>query len=223
MIQAANQQDLQRLKTLDVPIVSDAIEAFKLRDATEGFTGSEIRCLTPQLGPMLGYAVTAVVDCMTPGPRPGKGKQPELWQLLERSPLPAVLVFAHGEKNIERASVLGDIVARTALRLGAAGLVTNAAVRDLEPTAQLGFKVFARGTVVSRANNTTLSIGGDVQVSGMHVRMGDLIFGDANGCVVIPKEIALADLFREIEAAQESERRRVAVIEGPDFTAAKLG
>ena len=49
---------LETLRQIDTPTLANAIEAFKVRDRTEGYVGGDIRCLFPELGPMVGYAVT---------------------------------------------------------------------------------------------------------------------------------------------------------------------
>ena len=55
------------LKTVDTPTLSNAIELLKLTTANEGFTPLSVRCLSPELGRMVGYAVTAHVETMTEG------------------------------------------------------------------------------------------------------------------------------------------------------------
>ena len=210
--------DLDRLLALEAPTISDAVENLTGRDRTTGFTGSEIRCLAPELGPVVGYAVTAVADCTTPGPPPkDQGKRPDLWRLIEASPKPAIVVIEHVENHPERGSVFGDVVTTIAMRCGAIGLVTNAAVRDFPPIRAMGFHVFSRGTVTSRGNNTAIAVGEPVTVSGMLVRMGDLVFGDSNGVVLIPKELPLGDLFAEVERVRADDSARIAAAKAPGF------
>ena len=214
--------DLGRLRTFDGPTLSDAIENLTGRDRTTGFAGSDIRCLDPEISPMIGFAVTATVDCTKPGPWPGRGKQSDLWRLLETAPKPAVVVLQHPGPNPERASVFGDVVATIAQRFGAVGLVTDGSVRDFPAIRQLRFGVWARGTVTSRGNNTTLSVGGEVTLSGMNVTTGDLVFADTNGVVLIPKATALDDLFREVAKVREADAERIQLITTPDFTIERL-
>ena len=49
---------LERLRALDTCIVSNAIERLDVRLRNEGFTDISVRCLTPSLPPMVGYAAT---------------------------------------------------------------------------------------------------------------------------------------------------------------------
>ena len=50
--------DFEKLRSLDTPTVSNAIERFDVRLRNEGFVHATARCLFPELPPMLGYAVT---------------------------------------------------------------------------------------------------------------------------------------------------------------------
>jgi 4-hydroxy-4-methyl-2-oxoglutarate aldolase len=59
----ANQ--LETLRRIDSPTISNAIETFNVRPHTEGFMGMEIKSLMPELGVTVGYAVTLTADSQT--------------------------------------------------------------------------------------------------------------------------------------------------------------
>src|ERR1700687_761463 len=86
-------EQLAALRALDTPTVCNAIESFKVRGRVEGFCGMDVRCLSPQLGVMLGYAVTLTVDSTTPG----VPSDQQVWRAWMRamadSPQPVVLVL----------------------------------------------------------------------------------------------------------------------------------
>ena len=52
---------LDALRKYDTPTLSNAIETFGIRPADEGFVSGGVRCLFPELGPMVGYAATAMI------------------------------------------------------------------------------------------------------------------------------------------------------------------
>ena len=58
-------RQIHELKNIDTPTVSNAIEQFHLRPLNEGFMGMEIRCFFPELGVMVGHALTLTVDTTT--------------------------------------------------------------------------------------------------------------------------------------------------------------
>ena len=61
-------EELKSLIALDTPTICNAIEAFKVRDQTYGYTGVDVRCLFPDLGVMVGYAVTVTIAADQPAP-----------------------------------------------------------------------------------------------------------------------------------------------------------
>ena len=60
-------EHIEALRAIDTPTICNAIERFGVRGPVEGFLGMGIRCLTPDLGIMVGYAITVTVDSTTPG------------------------------------------------------------------------------------------------------------------------------------------------------------
>lgn len=97
-----------------------------------------------------------------------------------------------------RAASLGGILATRLLRRGAAGLVTDGAVRDSSDFADLSFPTFAAG--ISATTNLAQHHAVDLQVpigcAEVAVYPGDLIVGDAEGVVCVPRELA-AEVARD--------------------------
>src|SRR5215470_19045636 len=56
---------LTELRAIDSPTVANAIEYFTVRPRVAGYCGADVRCLTPRVGTMLGYAVTCKGDSTT--------------------------------------------------------------------------------------------------------------------------------------------------------------
>lgn len=186
----------ERLRRYDTPTISNAIESFAVRDRTEGFASSAIRCEFPELGPLAGYAVTCTVDSTTGGPqRPTR--LPDLIDTLAAAGGPSVIVCQYVGSDRVRGCFLGDMSAALYRRLGAVGAITDMPNRDL-PSIQRrapGFHVFGAGTVASHGNGAVIDVGIPVTVGGLRVRPGDLIHADANGVVSIP--LAIADQVAE--------------------------
>ena len=59
-------EQIRALQEIDTPTICNAIETFNVRGRIEGFLGMDIRCLSPELGTMVGYALTVTVDSTTP-------------------------------------------------------------------------------------------------------------------------------------------------------------
>ena len=183
-------QQFEDLRKIDTPTVCNAIEPFAVRRDSEGFMGWEIRCQFPELGVMLGYAVTATVDSMTPSRQQSRAPMLRLWEALAAAPKPAVLVFKDLSPRNSHSCHCGDVMASTAHALGAIGLVTDGGVRDLEGVRALGFQYFAPGMTAAHGRHQVVDVNVPVVVSEVEVLPGDLIHGDRNGVVKVPLEIA---------------------------------
>ena len=82
----------------------------------------------------------------------------------------------------------GDRMSRLALERGIAGIVIDGATRDVEEISNLRFPVFAVGAAPSPPGRERPGeIGVAIQCGGRPVSPGDLIFGDGDGVVVLPK------------------------------------
>jgi len=172
--------------------LSNAIETFDVRPRDEGYMSAEIRCLFPELGPMVGYAATATIRAK----RPGHGDQTALYRHVREVATPRVVVVQDLDDPPGHGSLWGEVNATIFGALGSAGCVTNGCVRDLKEARAMGFHFFARGPGVSHAYVRVESAGQPVTVGGLRVSSGDLIHADQHGVLLIPFEIA-----RELPAA----------------------
>jgi 4-hydroxy-4-methyl-2-oxoglutarate aldolase len=208
---------LETLRQIDTPTLANAIEAFKVRDRTMGYTGGDIRCLFPELGTMIGYAVTIEADSTTPGPVPPRDAFFQVWEALEKAPKPAVLVMQDVSPDPGRGCHFGEVMATTALRMGAVGLVTDGGVRDLTEARGLGFHYFSKGVVCAHGNATFRRIGVPVTISGQQINPGELIHADINGVLVVPTDIA-DRLQGAVDDVRRRERKIMDFINSTEFT-----
>lgn len=185
---------IEELRRIDSPTIANAIETFEVRPRVSGYAGYDIRCIFPDLPPTVGYAVTCTVDSTTEG-REGIGFE-ALYEVLARTPGPTVVVMQDVGEDRLHSCHAGEVMSTRMKSLGAVGILTDGGLRDVREVRQLGgFQYFCAGLVVSHGNPICVSVGDDVEISGMTVRPGDLLHGDANGIVQVPHECA-ADVAR---------------------------
>ena len=213
-------EQLETLRAIDTPTISNAIELYKVRDRTEGFMGFDVKCQFPDLGVMLGYAVTAICDNQ-PGPVAGRQAYFEWLQAIEQSPKPVVCVFQDVSPSRPHSCYFGEVMSNCAQKVGAIGLVTDGGVRDLAEAEALGFHYFSPGAVASHGNFAITQVGIPVTVSGVTVTPGDLIHADRNGVLVIPDDV-VERLPDGVELIRARERRTLEYVHSPDFTLAGL-
>lgn len=118
-------------------------------------------------------------------------------------------------------SVSGDLLVGMARNRGIKGLVTDGLVRDLAGVLGVGLPVYCAGiTANSPVRNGPGTVGQPVVLGGVAIESGDLILGDNDGIVVVPRGQVKAVLARlpEIRAAEAALEAKVkAGLEVPDF------
>ena len=110
-------------------------------------------------------------------------------------------------------------MSKLARRLGAVGMVTDGALRDVDEVRALGFHYFMQYPVVSHANFEIETVGEPIELDGQRVETGDLVHGDVNGITLIPWEI-LAQLRDAVDAVRTAEAGDMTYIDSTDFTLA---
>jgi regulator of RNase E activity RraA len=120
-------------------------------------------------------------------------------------------------KGDQTAALCGEIMATQAQASGVAGFVIDAAVRDSHELAHGQFPVFSAGT---NPCGPTKAIGGLVNwpasVAGVAINPGDLIVGDADGVVVIPRE-EVPVILELAQKKVDAEAKRIAAIKAGDL------
>jgi regulator of RNase E activity RraA len=212
---------IEALKKITSPSVANAIETFKVRPRNQGQMSSEIRTLFPEMGPLVGYAVTAVIRAE---PEPLEGHRASTygwWDYVLSIPAPRVVVVHDLDEPRGPGAQWGEVQANIHKALGCAGVVTDGSVRDLDEVRALGFQFAAAHVSVSHAYVHMVDFGLPVKLGGLWVKPGDLVHADQHGVVTIPPDIAerIPEAVAKVEA---DERKIIDVCKSKDFSAQKL-
>ncbi|WP_432534350.1 fumarylacetoacetate hydrolase family protein [Kineococcus arenarius] len=118
-----------------------------------------------------------------------------------------LVIEARGESG---SGTLGDILAIRANARGAAGIVTDGGVRDVDAVAAVGLPVYSRGAhpAVLGRKHVPWDVDVTIACGGAAVQPGDVIVGDSDGVVVVPR--ALVEEVVDAALAQEEEDAWVA-------------
>ncbi len=189
------------LRKFDSPTLSNAIETFAIRPRDEGYMSMDVRCLFPELGPMVGYATTATIRARG---RPDHSDQTALYQHVRDVAGPRVVVVQDLDEPPGRGSLWGEV---------------NATI--MKEVRAIGFHFFARGPGVSHAYIRVESTGRPVTVGGLLVSPGDLIHADQHGVLLIPREIA-GELPAAAERVIASEQSLLNWVRSSEFDADEL-
>ena len=107
-------------------------------------------------------------------------------------------------------AVIGDLMTRMAFNLGAAGVVTDGAVRDTPGVIEVGLPVYCAGVSPnSPQQNGPGTVGLAINIGGITVNPGDVVVGDGDGIVVVPADaldrvVARVREIRRLEAEMEA-------------------
>lgn len=88
-------------------------------------------------------------------------------------------------------AILGEMMGRYAATKGIAAIVINGAIRDRKGLASLSIPVYAKGVTPNGPfKSGPGEIGYPVVVGGVSVNSGDLVVGDEDGVIILPRELA---------------------------------
>ena len=109
----------------------------------------------------------------------------------------------------------GELLSTAARARGAAGCLTDGFVRDIKPIRRMRFPVFHGGIAPldSKGRGKVAEIDVPIRCAGVAVSPGDLVVGDADGVIVIPRAVeavaldkAFAKVRGENDTREELER-----------------
>jgi 4-hydroxy-4-methyl-2-oxoglutarate aldolase len=127
--------------------------------------------------------------------------------------VPAGSVIVLDNAGRTDATVWGDILTLVASRRGIAGTAIDGVCRDAGRSAELAYPMFARGRWMRTGKDRVQLVGLQVPVTlgKVRVRPGDIVVGDDDGVVVVPRdrETEVLDAVLAIERAEEDIRKQV--------------
>lgn len=191
---------LLELKRWNTPTIYNGWEQITTRNsARENFNLEVCHDFTPQMGPMVGYAVTVVIE---PGNPEHVKANRDAWSEYRRYVAdvqgPKIVVVQDLDKPVAFGSFWGEVNSNIHRALGCVGTITDGAIRDVDEMTNAGFKAIARQLCVGHAKVIPVRWDCDVTVFGCRIQPGRLIHADKHGFLVIPE----CDQGRLLEAAR---------------------
>jgi len=182
--------DLYQLKRWNTPTIYNGWEQVTKRNpATEGINIERTQDFMPQMGPMIGYAVTLVIEPSNQSHRtanPNAGE--EYRKYIASVPGPKIVVVQDLDKPKVLGSHWGEVNALMHRALGCVGTVTDGAIRDVDEMTDAGIKALAQRLCVGHAFVHPVRWGCDVEVFGTKISPGDLIHADKHGFLAIAED-----------------------------------
>ncbi|WP_417259937.1 RraA family protein [Celeribacter sp.] len=103
-----------------------------------------------------------------------------------------------------RYALWGELMTTRALHLKAAGAVLDGYVRDADGIESQGFPTFCRGVYAQDqgVRGKVMDFRTAIEIDGIRIETGTLIYGDREGVLIIPKEAEEEVIHRALEKAE---------------------
>jgi 4-hydroxy-4-methyl-2-oxoglutarate aldolase len=110
----------------------------------------------------------------------------------------------------------GGLMSMRAMHLKAAGAVLDGFVRDSKEIERLGFTVFSRGVYAQDqgTRGKVIDYGCPIEISGIRVEPGSLLFGDREGMLVVPREVETEVVEQALDKARTESTIAIAIRDG---------
>ena len=198
--------------TLYSAVISDALDAAGLRQQCLALD------LTPMTGiqKMAGRARTTIWENID-------FEDPEPYQL-ELEAVDACQpgeIFVAAAQGSTRSGIWGELLSTAALHRGCAGALIDGAVRDVAAMRAMQFPVFARSRSPydSLHRQRVIAHQTEVQIGGVTVSPGDLIFADEDGVVIVPQAVEAQVITAAWQKVHAENEVREAIRSGQSATA----
>jgi regulator of RNase E activity RraA len=203
--------DAKTLSALNAAVLSDTLDGLGLmQQAMKPFMRPLDDTLT-----LVGRARTGLY--MPVYAQPAAGENPyevEIALVDDLQPGDVVVLACDGPS--ERIAPWGELLSTACVARGAAGCVTDGLVRDVRQIRAMRFPVVCGGIGPLDTKGRARMVERDVpvQCGGVAVRPGDLVFGDVDGVVVIPREAEDEVVRRALEKVAGENQSRDALLRG---------
>lgn len=187
---------------LYVSVVSDALDEFGVRNRV---LPARIRPLDEELV-LVGYARTGLYRDVY---HIAENENPYELEIALVDDLKAGEVPVLGCGSTGRIAPWGELLTTAARTRQATGCVTDGFVRDIRAIRKLSFPVFHGGIAPldSKGRGIVTEIDTAIELAGVPVSSGDMVFGDADGVAFVPKEIeaeVIAKAFEKVAGENDT-------------------
>ena len=182
--------DLLELKRWNTPTIYNGWEQITNHNSNlDGFNLEPVTDYMPQMGPMVGYAVTVVIEPSNPEhPKANPDGWVQYRAYMASVPGPKIVVVQDLDKPTTFGAFWGEVNSNLHKALGCVGTITDGGIRDTDEMNNAGFKALARGRCVGHADDFPIRWNCPVTVFGREILPGQLIHADKHGFLVIPDE-----------------------------------
>jgi 4-hydroxy-4-methyl-2-oxoglutarate aldolase len=217
MEKMTDQEVLAELRQFDTPAITNVVATYPDHPLCLGlfdpwkdnwYTDQSIRCIFPELGRTVGYAVTCVYGL--PEAAPQQLSFADVVDVLETSLKPSILVFQQDfpPQLADKVGLSGGNMTAAMKALGCVGAISNGPSRDIDEIRAMNFQYMLSGISPGHGDMAVHAVNVAVSVAGMDVAPGDIIHMDENGACKFPAS-RLHDVLVNSHKLQLEEEERM--------------
>lgn len=205
---STDSETFEKIKTsLYVPVISDSLDSI----------GYRRQAMAPRIRPLrddfklVGRARTVTwLDVYSPDPNPYEVEIAFMDDLK-----PGDIAVTNTDFSLRNAP-WGELMSTAAKCRGAAGAVIDSCVRDVKRIFETKLPVFAAAIspLDSAGRGRVVAYDQPVECGGVHVETGDLVVGDYDGVVIVPRSVEKDVLERAFEKAAKENVTRAELLQG---------
>jgi regulator of RNase E activity RraA len=217
MEKMTQQEILSALKDYDTPSITNVLATYPSNPLCLGlynpwsenwYTDQTIRCMYPELGRTVGYAVTCVYGL----PDPGFNRLTfmDVIDALDASPKPTILVLQQKfpPAIAGKVGLSGGNMTSAMKAVGCVGVISNGPSRDIDEIRPMKFQYMLTGVTAGHGAQAVYAVNVPVSVGGMDVAPGEIIHMDQDGAVKFPAD-KLEAILTNVKALQKEEADRM--------------
>ncbi|MBT4979349.1 MAG: RraA family protein [Gemmatimonadetes bacterium] len=208
---------IEELKNFDTPSITNVVATYPDHPLCLGlynpwsenwYTDQSLRCMYPELGRTVGYAVTCTWG--VPDPNYSGVTFMDVLDAMDASPKPTIFVFQQKfPPELEgKVGLAGGNMTTAMQAIGCVGAISNGPSRDIDEIRPMKFQYLLSGVTAGHGAMAVHAVNVPVSVAGMDVAPGEIIHMDENGAVKFPAD-KLKAVLENARALQIEETERL--------------
>lgn len=219
---------LNKLKQFDTPTVTNVVATYpaKTEDclglydpwSVDWYTDETLRCIYPELGPRVGFAVTCIYG--PADPRYTRLSFADVVKALDQSPKPSILAVKQDfpPELKKKNGLLGGNMSTAMKRAGCVGCLSDGPSRDIHEIREMDFQLMLTGVSPGHGDFSVKAVNVPVNICSMDVCPGEIIHMDENGACKFPADrleevVALCERLAEKERIQMEAMRKAEAVD----------
>jgi len=194
---STEQKLIAELRNFDTPSITNVVATYPDNPLCLGlynpwtenwYTDQSIRCMFPELGRTIGYAVTCIFGM--PDPNYDRLTLGDILDALDESKKPSILAFEQKfpPEVANKVGLSGGMMTTAIQAAGCVGAISNGPSRDIDEIRPMKFQYLLSGVTPGHGKMDIRAVNVPVRLAGMDVSPGEIIHMDENGACKFPAD-----------------------------------